>query len=72
MGSIHKASDNYWTYTITAKTEVLKIIKSLNGKLVLKKTNARLKHFLESFNRFHHTRLVYREGGIHNLTLSNA
>jgi LAGLIDADG endonuclease len=51
MGTLKRAKDGYWTYTVTAVKDIKNLIYVFNGKLLLEKTNRRfLSKWLIPFN----------------------
>ena len=41
FGTVNLAGDGYWTYVVSAKSEILILIHLFNGNLLLQKTNSR-------------------------------
>lgn len=73
FGTIHQASDGYYTFVVTAKQDILTLINIFNGRLVLNKTNHRfLSQWLNHYNTINPSNTVTYLGPSTFVGLNNA
>lgn len=61
FGSVSQDADGYFTYTVSKKKDILKLIHIFNGNLVLQKTNKRfVSEWVDNFNYWFQTNISYK------------
>jgi hypothetical protein len=71
FGSVFQAGDGYWNYTVTAKSDLLHIINTLNGRIHLQKRLKQYVTWVNEYNRVFNTN-IHPITTLSTLDMSNA
>jgi hypothetical protein len=58
FGSVFLSKHNYYTYNVSSKNDLIKLINIFNGNLLLQKTNKRFENFVKEFNKHYNTNIA--------------